>query len=166
MTREDRIKAVEHCEAHARCKDCPLFEVDACDDIVNLTKEIEQLTEQLDTCKVMIALLERDIADRDEMLEKKVEEIYPEFMRDYRAMREELDGTYDELAELRERIRALIPYLATWLEVVENGKGYHFECSRCGAHWMLDASTYTCKKTPFCPQCGAKMEGMEGETTP
>lgn len=103
MTREERLKAVEHCEKHARCKTCPLFEVDACDDIVGLTKEIEQLTEQLDASKVMIALLERDIADRDEMLEKKVEEIYPEFMRDYRAMREELEGLYAELAELRKK---------------------------------------------------------------
>lgn len=62
---------------------------------------ITKLEEELDKYRVINKLLEGDIADRDKMLEQKVEEVYAEFMRDYRCMREELDGAYEELAELR-----------------------------------------------------------------
>lgn len=64
---------------------------------------VKAFTEELDKRKVMIRLLERDIADRDKMLEAKVEEVYADFMRDYKCMREELDGLYDEYAELKRK---------------------------------------------------------------
>ena len=48
--------------------------------------------DEIETQKCVIRLLEEDIAYRDKMLESKVEEVYAEFMRDYKAMREELEG--------------------------------------------------------------------------
>lgn len=47
----------------------------------------------------VVRLLKQDIADRDKMLEAKVEEVYADFMRDYRQMREELEELTAELAE-------------------------------------------------------------------
>ena len=67
---------------------------------------VKRMEEELDKYKVIIALLEQDIADRDKMLEQKVEEVYADFMRDYKCMREELDGVYEELAELKDEQRA------------------------------------------------------------
>lgn len=94
MTREQIIQALEEC-AERKCQPTVASALDV----------IRELQEEVDACKVMMALLERDVADRDAVLEKKVEEIYPEFMRDYRAMREELEGLYEELAELRKKER-------------------------------------------------------------
>ena len=56
-------------------------------------------TNEVDKLRVMIHLLEQDIADRDKMLESKVEEVYAEFMRDYKCMREELEDKATEVAE-------------------------------------------------------------------
>ena len=56
---------------------------------------------EVENLKVINKLLEQDIADRDKMLESKVEEVHEDFMRDYKCMREELEGLYDELTELR-----------------------------------------------------------------
>lgn len=68
---------------------------------------ITMLEVELDKYKVINKLLEGDIADRDKMLEQKVEEVYADFMRDYKCMREELDGTYEELAELKTKYDTL-----------------------------------------------------------
>lgn len=57
--------------------------------------------DEIETQKCVIRLLEEDIADRDKMLESKVEDVYVEFIRDYKAMREELEGCYEELATAR-----------------------------------------------------------------
>lgn len=62
---------------------------------------INELIEELDKYKVVNKLLELDLADRNSMLEKKVEEVYADFMRDYKLMCEELEGAYEELAEVR-----------------------------------------------------------------
>ena len=78
------------------------------DCILYLDEEIEQcratikkMEDELDRYRLANRLLMQDIADRDEMLEKKVEEVYPEFMRDYKCMKEELEGASEELAELK-----------------------------------------------------------------
>jgi DNA repair exonuclease SbcCD ATPase subunit len=84
------------------------------DVIVALAEEIEQyrakiraMVDELDFRCGVIRLLEQDIKDRDEMLEKKVEEVYADFMSDYKLMREELDGACEELTEAREAIEKL-----------------------------------------------------------
>ena len=81
------------------------------DVIVALAEEIDYYREkikgmdaELDFRSGVIRLLERDIKDRDEMLEKKVEEVYADFMRDYKLMGEELEGSWVELAEAREEL--------------------------------------------------------------
>lgn len=84
---------------------------------------IEKLKEELERYQVINKLLESDIADRDKMLEQKVEEVYPEFMRDYKCMREELDGVYEELAELRKERDAMMETLK------KKTDGYRTSCT-------------------------------------
>ena len=62
---------------------------------------IRNLKDELERYQVINKLLEADIADRDKMLESKAEEVAADFMRDYRVMREELEGLYEELEETR-----------------------------------------------------------------
>ena len=64
-------------------------------------QKIEDLTKANEVLRGVIGILESDVAERDKMLERKVEEVYPEFMRDYKQMREELtelqkEGELDE----------------------------------------------------------------------
>ena len=49
-------------------------------------------------------MLEQDIADRDKKLESKVEEVYADFMHDYKIMRDELDECYAENTELQKKM--------------------------------------------------------------
>jgi len=69
--------------------------------------KIHFLERELDKYQVINKLHEADNADLRKQLEKKVEEVYPEFMRDYKYMVEELDGAYEELAELKTERDAL-----------------------------------------------------------
>lgn len=62
--------------------------------------KIKALEGRLDKLHVINKLHEADNADLQKQLEQKVEEVYPEFMRDYKCMCEELDSIYDELEEL------------------------------------------------------------------
>ena len=75
--------------------------------------EVEKLTEELDKYKVMNKLLEQDVADWQKLAESRVEEIHPEFMRDYNCMREELEGLYDEFHEAKTEIENLAAWLKT-----------------------------------------------------
>ena len=88
-------------EVKARKTQHEKFVADIEKQLVNLTVENEEL-------KLFNKLFEQDIADRDEMLEKKVKEIYPEFMRDYKCMREELDGCYEDVKKMQERLKQAI----------------------------------------------------------
>lgn len=56
----------------------------------------------------------------------------------------------DEVAEVRR---------GKWNTFIENGVGWWKECSVCGAKWMLNSSTHVCEATPYCYNCGAKMDG-------
>ena len=71
------------------------------EEAAEMQKNISQQKAEIETQKCVIRLLEEDIADRDKMLESKVEDVYVEFIRDYKAMREELEGCYEELATAR-----------------------------------------------------------------
>lgn len=88
---------------------------------------VKAFTEELDKHNVMIQLLEGDISDRDKMLEAKVEEVYADFMRDYKCMREELDGLYDEYAEIKKKSKTELDILESTITQKEEeayNRGY------------------------------------------
>ena len=55
-----------------------------------------KLSSENDRLRGVIKILESDVAARDRLLEAKVEAVYPEFMRDYKQIREELEEIYKE----------------------------------------------------------------------
>lgn len=59
-------------------------------------KQLEKLKQENDHRKNVITLLEQDVADRDDMLKRKVEEVYADFMNDYKIMSDELNTLYDK----------------------------------------------------------------------
>lgn len=84
------------------------------DVIVALAEEIEQyrakiraMDDELDFRCGIVRLLEQDLKDRDAMLEQKVEVVYDDFMRDYKIMREELEGAWEELTEARAELEKI-----------------------------------------------------------
>lgn len=50
-----------------------------------------------------------------------------------------------------------------WNTVIKNGVGWWKACSICGAAWPLNSRTHVCEETPYCPHCGAKMDGGEND---
>ena len=71
----------------------------------------EKLNDELEKAKCIIKLLELDIEDLRNTLERKVEEVYPEFMKDYKIMRDELNDCYDELTEERKQSEIVLKEL-------------------------------------------------------
>ena len=63
----------------------------------------EELQNTIDRYKGVIRILEQDIAHRDKLLEGKIEEAFPEFMRDYKQLQEENQEICKELEKLRNR---------------------------------------------------------------
>lgn len=108
MERDKVIKALEFCAEHEYCVSCP------CDNecigmeslMLDALSLIKELTNAKEMAGVMIQLLEGDIADRDKMLEGKVEDVYADFMRDYKCMREELEGAYEMIADAKADTKA------------------------------------------------------------
>ena len=46
---------------------------------------------------------------------------------------------------------------AHWkMKIVKSG--YWYECSNCGSHWTINGETHECEQTPYCYNCGAKMD--------
>lgn len=69
---------------------------------INLYRaKIRGLEDSLERCQTMNRLLELDVKDWRKLAESKAEEIYPEFMRDYKAAMDELDGAYEDIEDLR-----------------------------------------------------------------
>lgn len=115
FTDEEIVKALE------RCIECNRRQIPSCDGCLlekyypNCDDELEVMCldlinrqkEKIDAYACINHLLEQDIADRDEMLKQKVEVVYADFMKDYECLKEELDGVYKELAELRAEIERL-----------------------------------------------------------
>lgn len=75
-----------------------------------MEETVKTLQEELKYKDGIIKLLEQDIEDRDKMLEAKVEDVYADFMQDYKLLREELDGAYRENAELAQALSKLQQY--------------------------------------------------------
>lgn len=65
--------------------------------------EIERLTEVIERYECVNKLLEMDIEDLHKEREKRVEEVYADFMKDYKIMRDELNELYDENSKLQQQ---------------------------------------------------------------
>ena len=69
---------------------------------------IKKLTEKNELLAGVNRVLEADIADRDKLLEQKVADVYPEFMKDYKLMQKELDFYFDKNEEESELLEKAI----------------------------------------------------------
>lgn len=127
MNREQIIDALERCVEFGSCgTDCPYFDNPHCskelrkdalsliraqaEDYTELDEKYRVLYSENERLKTVKHLLQQDLDDRDKMLEKKVEDVYADFMQDYNLMREELDGCYEENARLRELPKRLTDF--------------------------------------------------------
>ena len=63
----------------------------------------EELQNTIARYKGVIRILEQDIATRDKIIEGKIEEAFPEFMRDYKQLQQENQEICKELEKLRNR---------------------------------------------------------------
>ena len=70
-------------------------------------KKIDRLEDEIAHKNGIIRLLEKDIEDLHKALEKRVEDVYEDFMKDYKLMREELDGCCEENADLQKQVDEL-----------------------------------------------------------
>lgn len=111
FTDEEVMEALKCCASPKEyaCDGCPCKAKEAiAGDIYCITdvskaaaELIKKQKEKIDAYACINRLLEQDIADRDEMLKQKVEVVYADFMKDYECIKEENEGLYKELAELR-----------------------------------------------------------------
>ena len=109
LNREQLVKALECCLDGTDCTPCPLLNEQSCPCVLNenALAIINELTEENERFKCVIKLLEADVKERDERLERNVAEIYPEFMKDYELMLTELkDIRADTVTELRDKLLA------------------------------------------------------------
>lgn len=152
MEREQIIKALKTCAITGACSKCPYHMNRAyCNDALMKDAHalILELIEENGKLHLSNRLLKSDVAEVQEQLERKLERVYPEFMRDYKCMRCELDGAYDEIEELKkERVKQ-----GFW----EYGNDHTARCSVCG-------NEEPCHNiSPFCPICGAHLGIEEDE---
>jgi hypothetical protein len=68
--------------------------------IVNAKKVIAEQKEEIERYQCVNKLLEGDIEALNKALEKRVEDVYADFMQDYKIMRDELNGLYEENSHL------------------------------------------------------------------
>lgn len=74
-----------------------------------LIKAYRKIKAERDRLVGIKVILLKDLEDRDQMLKKSVEELYPEFMKDYKVMEEELVGLYEELDRLEKELEEAKP---------------------------------------------------------
>lgn len=86
---------------YGESKDC---HADIKRDTQTLIKSYRALKSERDELLGIKVILLKDLEERDQMLQKKVGEIYPEFMKDYQTMREELDELYSEVDRLEKEL--------------------------------------------------------------
>lgn len=65
----------------------------------------DEQKEEIERYKCVNKLLEQDIEDLHKEREKRVEEVYADFMKDYNIMRDELNECYDENGQLQDELR-------------------------------------------------------------
>lgn len=69
---------------------------------------IKKLIEKNELLAGVNGVLEADIADMNKLLEQKVADVYPEFMKDYKLMQKELDFYFDKNEEESELLEKAI----------------------------------------------------------
>ena len=70
---------------------------------------------------------------------------------------EELQAEVAELKRVNMEIFEDLPKRGEWI-----GRRNHKKCSVCGKQAIYDVALCTDMKTPYCPNCGAKMEVQDG----
>ena len=105
---DDKSNLVEQIEK----KDAEIERLTKERDLANAEREAnvkgftEELQNTIDRYKGVIRILEQDVADRDKLLEGKVEATYSEFMRDYKQLQEEYRDLLREIAkDLKEDLK-------------------------------------------------------------
>lgn len=93
-----------HC-AHCLYGDAKDCNVEIKKDTKALVKAFKALTEERDKLVGIKVILLRDLEERDELLQKKVEEIYPEFIKDYKSMEVDLGDLYEEVDRLENELK-------------------------------------------------------------
>ncbi len=95
------------CDGH--CAHCLYGESKDCTaeikkDTKALIKDYKKLSLERDKLVGIKVILLKDLEERDEKLLKSVEELYPEFVKDYKSMEEELEGLYEEVDRLEKEL--------------------------------------------------------------
>lgn len=112
------------CDGH--CAHCLYGESKDCSaeikkDTKALIKEFKHLSEERDKLVGIKVLLLRDLEERDAMLLKKVEEVYPEFVKDYKSMEVDLGELYEEVDRLERELKDARDTIRT-LEILDEDK--------------------------------------------
>lgn len=68
-------------------------------------RTIAEQKEEIERYQCVNKLLEGDIEELNKALEKRVEDVYADFMKDYKIMRNELNELYDENEQLKKDIQ-------------------------------------------------------------
>lgn len=147
MTDDDILKALNGCSSDVGCGGCPYYDLGSSSCISAVCKDaaklIEKQKEVIDKYAVINRLNEQDIADLNKMLEQKVEVVYEDFMKDYKCLKEELEGLYDEYEELKAEIERLqneiILKNAALLSIKDMAKGLpQLICDHCFPSFDLE----------------------------
>ena len=126
LTDEEIVKALGYC-TKSRCDDettgnCPLKNDESCGTIlaINALDLIRRLQEENECLNAKDRLNQIDIDELHKEREKRVEEVYADFMQDYKIMREELKACQNELAEYERKLADgeldIASYARSWEE--------------------------------------------------
>ena len=91
---------------YGECKDCSAEIAADTKALIREYKAVSIARDELVGTKVRLL---DDIEELNEKLEKKIEEVYPEFVKDYNIMKEELEGAYAELEKYRKELEITEP---------------------------------------------------------
>ena len=112
LTDKEIVTALEICKSSKSCRKetgCPLRDCINCH--TELAKRVLDLIHRLqsenENLKAAVKIHVMDIDELHKEREKRVEEVYPDFMQDYKIMRDELNSTMSENAELQKQVDEL-----------------------------------------------------------
>lgn len=112
MSDVEILKALKICSANKGCKGCSYYDLGSSSCLEQVCKDAAELIEkqraEIEHLRNLNLLAEQDIADRDKMLKQKVEDVYADFMKDYRLMEEELNAACDKYLALERKSKRMI----------------------------------------------------------